>query len=814
MFTPRPAVSTLAAKAGDCTRKTGCSAWITESLWALLPAVALVVAGCGSSTTRPMPVVTAPITPIVLNPGSTFDPHPFALSPDDSSGIINPANAALAVSKKANPEEGAATSSPPSGIAHWFYLVSGANIPENPTLEKFTPSVLTVSGPPPMGAPDPNGWDTVSVEPINPVSTGRQLWKAVQAPGSTPAAPIFYLRSAMSFKTGVDDAMYPGMLVGFGATGADLDLGYPSQFYYPFTPAIYMNQKAAPTGDQSSFQQWSYNDSAQLTNLFVTPSVLYQSGGLVGMGSESVGTDNQWYAYPDYYVDYVVNRQPNASPPFPPSGSSGEQAAYEYMSNQFMGASSTSTCNDEGTTYDGIRCQYNYVSAIATIDSCAASALNWSTGRPPVTSYQGTPISTTEFQTVAGQLHLECQYVADVQTTFGIYNTILDVIFSTSSSAITPLSGDVGISQQAVLHPVPTQVVEGLLYTMLGATGNPAAGVVANLMETGVNAAVAAPNSTLNVSLETTVGNLYGDLTTQFGVLQDQTSSGETAILEDWGRLKVIGPLTEKTGYNGLAITQEDEDTVEAQALKGYKLSVMQQLMQASGWNLGSYVASLNLSYLNNVPGYDKYTYSTFGPDAGVNLNAGWLGTLPGTGGSEPSETVMTTDIQDNGGNMFELFNGLNGWYGMPNALGMENLTCAEGALVTTLFNATPTDLWVTGTPSKGTVLAEPGVNFVFTGNNGGIETAYTTFELRPYGYLPLYSGNSGDGTHLTVSIYDKGYSSSSSVASFAITPTGVSNIDMQDGYSFSPAGFNQTSSCTVSPTTTGSSGLWVTIVD
>ena len=200
-----------------------------------------------------MPVVTAPITPIVLNPGSTFDPASVCALSGRFQRHHQSGERCFGGLKESQPRGGGGHKLTP--LRDRSLVLSGQRrqYSRESDIGKVYPVRADSQWSPPMGAPDPNGWDTVSVEPINPVSTGRQLWKAVQAPGSTPAAPIFYLRSAMSFKTGVDDAMYPGMLVGFGATGADLDLGYPSQFYYPFTPAIYMNQKAAPDRGPEQF---------------------------------------------------------------------------------------------------------------------------------------------------------------------------------------------------------------------------------------------------------------------------------------------------------------------------------------------------------------------------------------------------------------------------------------------------------------------------------------------------------------------------------------------------------------------------------
>lgn len=154
----------------------------------------------------------------------------------------------------------------------------------------------------------------------------------------------------------------------------------------------------------------------------------------------------------------------------------------------------------------------------------------------------------------------------------------------------------------------------------------------------------------------------------------------------------------------------------------------------------------------------------------------------------------MTTDIVGNGGNMFELFNGLNGWDGMPTTYGIRDLGC--GTDVIALFNATSTDLLVTGVPTNGTSLGEPGFNLAPSGSDKESEGA-TTFELRPYGYLPMYVIGGLNAISLDVGIYDEVFSSSSAVLGFSIAP-GFLAIPAanQDGYSFSPSYFNQQYFC------------------
>ena len=117
---------------------------------------------------------------------------------------------------------------------------------------------------------------------------------------------------------------------------------------------------------------------------------------------------------------------------------------------------------------------------------------------------------------------------------------------------------------------VPIDIIEGLVYTLLSATGDPAAGVFANLMETAVNTTLASgQGQTLTQKLTTTVANLYTDLGNQLTAVMNQEYNGENAILMDWGRLQQIGPLTLVTGYNGLGLSTTDESNIESAAIKG-----------------------------------------------------------------------------------------------------------------------------------------------------------------------------------------------------------------------------------------------------
>jgi len=367
---------------------------------ALLVAAMLNMGGCGGSSNSNSPQAGA--NPALMS-GSVFvpvapplSPNTVGYSPSQAGGMTSSVQARLSVAAstivQANLSAAAATSVAKASLSaavapvvldHFFYLVNGSGLPTPAPNNVAAPApsatafVLTVNGLAPNGAPNPNGGTGVGLALLNPAANGTQLWKAVQA--STPG--YFYLRSAESFNTNSATLASPNFLVGIGyninsagGSTVPLDLGYLSSW----NTSIYLNQEleltsSGPT-DGSSFQQWSYDTSnAQLTNLKANGQ-LYYASPQAGVASQTPAPGNQWYTYPNYFLEQVVN-EPNSSPPFPaPSVATnsngttdvaGEQAAYDYISNAVLCgngtvtcAASTQSCQMEGNIYAGIRCQY------------------------------------------------------------------------------------------------------------------------------------------------------------------------------------------------------------------------------------------------------------------------------------------------------------------------------------------------------------------------------------------------------------------------------------------------------------------------
>lgn len=771
--------------------------WNTRrAAMALLVVVAAMATGCGSDGgggggATPTPTRTAVPTP-TLRIASSFAAVAPPLSPDDIGGILAAPPAPSAVAAV-----GASTA---AAFAHWFYLVNGENLPEQGS--SALPGVLTVTGEAPNGAPAPNGGTLVGVRTLIAQANGQQLWKAVDA-GNGNA----FLRSAVSFSLG---SSYPSLLTGWGAGGAPLDLGYVGGW----GAAIYWNQLQSPTGNATAFEQWRYaTASAQLGNAL--GGELYNDSGTVEVGSATVAPGNQWYAFPNYLLEQVV-AQPDADPPFPtfpipaPTSAStpaagatptptpdaaGEQAAYDYLSDLFISGSADQSCEIEGAQYTGIRCNYTDLDDTATFTLCASTCLAQYLALPNLPADLPSNVSVSDWAAVTWQLYQECLYVSQVQATFTTYNSIFAQVFESDASQIPNLADDVGLSASTSVNVVALDVIEGVLYTLLSATGDAGAGVFANLMSMGVNTGLAAGGdnaAALTQEITTTAAELYDDLGKQVAFLGQQADNGENAILQDWGRLQIIGPLTQRTGYNSLGITDEQESAIVEAAAKGYALTVMQQLLPLA------YRSNLNVAgtftQFADIPSYDQAAYYTFGADT-LNYNTGYLNNWDHLQ-NYPSQTVMQTDIYDNGGNAFELFNGLNGWKQLD--IAFNNFGCYGAVL--TLFNATPNDLWVTVVAPQG-LIATPGAEFsaggVTEGGTGGPWTA----ELRPYGYLPIFTATNGASEkNLTVDvqIFDYAYSTTASVASFDFgtdgcaghAPINAWEVNAIDGYGFWPPSF------------------------
>jgi len=789
---------------------------------ALLAVGAVATAGCGDRST-PGPDPRPP-----LEPGSFFVPVRPPLSAD-TAGIVSPATApALAPARSTTTSRVATTSGP--ALNYWFFLVNGKGLPEPPAPGDARPPltsppyVLTLNGAAPAGAAAPNGGTTVGLEPLDSGSpSGAQLWRAVEASDGTA-----HLRSAASFNV---NQQYPvSMIVGYGASSIPLDLGSLAGA----SPAIYLNQPS-PVVPDDSFLEWSYSAAtAQLTSVGTGGQLAYGSPTAVVSPGLAPSPENEWYAFPNYMLVRALN-QPDSDPPFPaaavastPYGETdvaGMQAAYHYVSAHVLPGQPLPSCTYGGVAYTGIRCLYVDLTATSQIQTCASDLSGWSGTEDELTasnpgSYDGTTISLADWYAVVTQLGLECQYAADVQTTFNTYDEIFTEVFLTDSDTLPSLGTDLGLSSEQSVGCLPLAILDAIAYVALDVTLDAldGAGAVLDVLSMGLTAATrSSSGSGLQQEIRTTVADLYSDLANEFEVLTDQTANGANAVLSDWGRLRVIGPLAGVTGYNGLGIDSAQEAAIKQLLVQSYEVAAMQTLLPLA-YGLDQW-PGLTASAWTDVPSYDQYATSTFGTSTG-SYTVSFFENVS-TPGNYPSSTVLQDDILDNGANPFELFNGLNGWSAVP--AGSAALDCST--VVTTLFNATPNELRVVVDPSQGYVAA-PGANFCPICTTPEGSTASYTAELRPHGWVTIFSGADGNDLTTSVEVFDDASSTTSSVASFDLgsdgcrgdSPTNAWDVLTIEGYAFQPtpeaaaypAGSPNTVAQSKDAGTPG--GLWLTL--
>ncbi len=894
---------------------------------ALIPSLPLMVlsllllgiTGCGVSSTPPdgssVPV-PPPVSRTVRN-GNIFTPMPLPLSAN-SVGEANDAKAGHRSQKLTNRagillKEGT-TAAPSPTIDSWFYLVNGTYLSQlNASGGQPVPvPVLTVNGIAPDGAPNPNGGTGVGVASMT--SSPGQLWKALSWNNNV------ILRSVESFRTsmwtGAGGGNFANPLTNFSPPGAPLDLGHnrvTSSLSTNTSQPVSLSweQTDSPTGDQSAFQQWSYDSNGMLQNV---NSELYlwndnNAGAMEALEAlPSVGPDqyNTWFAYPDYFMNGVL-AETSCSPAFPPWAPSttiqttgtdpethqpgtviqttttvsnitaeyclpaapinqpstlngvcipsdpstcagpttvtacsvgtpttctmvttwsasdanapavgsndqlGEEAAYDYLSSMW-GAGGT--C---GYT-KGIRCQYTNVSSNTALSKCMDNTV------PYTSNYENTAITTNDWYAVLNQLQQECSDANGVQGLYTQFGTIVNDVFIANSVTVNSLAIDVGLSNTQTVSAVPGALIEGTMYTVLSAAG-PVASVMANVMETAYNAVNAsnASGTNLNAPIVAEVSAIDQQLATTFNQLLTTSANGETAILQDWGRMSQIGPRTLVRGYNGLAMTPDDIPKIVTAATNGYAATVLSELVPLE-YNMCVAVAgdpsnSDFVEWYSTIPYW--WSYPTFGSAQPPARTVGYFCEKSNINGSV-SQTLYD-DLNKYGANSFEFINAINMWDGEYMTTYADN----EVVLAVTIYNASPVDLSVQACPGNlnyGQLFA-PGYNAVTlnppidSGGYGGLQSGCFPFELRPYGYLPIWVGlgtKSVDqgALNMTMEISDQ----AGLQAGFTIkddVPNGVCSVQAQPivvlgnqaGYSFADSGTAaaQQQNC-------GPAGTWVTI--
>ena len=80
-------------------------------------------------------------------------------------------------------------------------------------------------------------------------------------------------------------------------------------------------------------------------------------------------------------------------------------------------------------------------------------------------------------------------------------------------------------------------------------------------MEAATNT-INAESQTFSFPVVAEVGQIDNDLGQTFAQLNSAAANGETTILQDWGKMSLIGPRTLIEGYNGLGLSPGEANTI------------------------------------------------------------------------------------------------------------------------------------------------------------------------------------------------------------------------------------------------------------
>jgi hypothetical protein len=611
----------------------------------------------------------------------------------------------------------------------------------------------------------------------------------------------------------------------------------------------------------NSFQQWSYNGTDrtvcnQLNVCLYAAATAPTAGSSVSAGpkpstvTSTVNSNYQWYFYPDRTLSQILQQSPVA---FPTLVTGQEAKAQHYIATK-LGLSLTSCTynsntngNTSNNTYIGLRCEYSNLAAPL---STYLSLL--STMKAPASS----KVSLATWKKVKAQLLAELNDAIAVQNLFEQVGSVFDTVFLGSEDLVNQDLADLAVDltdQTASKKTFSWQtLVEGLLYTALNVAGSffgdpkagsqteklykgigLACGTGANLMETGWNTAMAEGTGSgtdpLANQFEGTAADLYQYLFNDFTFLDQFINNQEDQILQDWGKLELVGRLAQQTpslqnGLTGLAWDPTANSALVEKFTNAFQLAIMEQMLPqyfnlfiAVDWVGGEYNGGgLNSQSANEFnSGTSSYLGSvsqngapsplpTIDPTQGPQVvdqfstpidvqgsqwgmwDVGWLyaGVTPASG-STLSNSYLTPQLAQDvvNANPYLLYNGLGAWNGFSsiNPSILANLGCTGS--FTTLTNFTPKALTVVLHSSNSNLFGGGyGTSYASDSSGNSSVNDYSSWEtagvsgpvyrtLPPYGVLQF--GAQGSSQMLDISVWDFSKTRAQSVASFDVNLSG-----------------------------------------
>ncbi len=638
---------------------------------------------------------------------------------------------------------------------------------------------------------------------------------------------------------------------------------------------VYLNQQNAgwfnPTYG-NLFQQWTYDSTDRticnqrnfcLNSIDVTPS----SGSRVTASvkpSTPVPLNYQWYFYPDRSVEQIIAQ---STAPFPQLSTANQIKAQQKIAAKLglSPSSCTYSYTTGGTTtsytYYGLRCQYSNLAAPLSSYQALLSVMKC----PP-------PVTPANWKKVKKQLLLELTDAIAVQNLFAQFQTVFEQSFLETGFLLDQDLADLEMdltNESDQYHFNWETFVEGLCYTVLNAVGaafgDPKVGsqlkkglniilpIAGNVMEGQMDTWNASGDqSTLPLAnaFAGTAADLYAYIIEYFNHLDQLIDSGEETVLQDWGKMHLVGQLAQQkpslaNGEVGAYWDPSANSLLVKEFTDAYQSKIMEQILPQF------FTLDIGMDSVGGGPGngantLDSGTEGVLDADGAHGVpptltspalnqfatpkdpqgsqygmwDTGWLylGTNPKSG-SSLSDTFLTQELAADvaQANPYLLYNGLGSWTGF--GMNIDNLNC-DGA-ITTITNFTPKALTVTIGSSKNTAIAGgygtnygndlhgDGGSFSDIDNQYGI--AGPVFRtLPPYGTTQFASSTiqgtgSAETQELYVELWDYQYSTSDSVATFNIwnygcassssQVKGISGVAGYDGYNVHGDNFNNSNS-------------------
>lgn len=361
------------------------------------------------------------------------------------------------------------------------------------------------------------------------------------------------------------------------------------------------------------------------------------SGGAVQV--QDCETPAQWYFVPTSPLD-VIMAMPASDPAFAPFAPD-QQAVYDWINTQLA------AMNDQPGLI--LREQYtNGASALGAYQQ-DMNGLDYSAFQPDV------------WQPVVAQLTLELSAATGVNNLFACYSDFHTQLFEDKGALLSELGQDAGFEDgdQTNISGIILAVLSGVIYTVLSAETMEGDvnyfTVAANVIQSGINVAVAAQSPSVSPSLfQVAYADLWGQLSSTFEGLRTTFGTMEQSILTDGAKLQTAYTLIASTAPDGLFWNSGSTGQMVKDAKPGYVLSVMQMLLPAK-FQIYQYLDD-NDNPIDGVPAYAQY----IGPNAGVGYPKYWI--ADSTDWSIYPDEIALKQVWENGGSKDDFYNGRNGW--------------------------------------------------------------------------------------------------------------------------------------------------------